>query len=83
MAALVAGSVAVADDGAVTFTPADPADSVAGAIFTAELEAGDEYTVDNGGEVPANADRVALLRWSAKRSTKVAGKLVAYLNANL
>lgn len=83
MASLVAGMVSVSDEGVVSFTPSDPADSIAGAIFTAEIEASDEYTSENGGTVPANADRVSTLRWYAKRSNKVALKLAAYFNANL
>lgn len=83
MAALVAGSVSVDDAGVASFTPAGPNGSVAEAVYLSEIEATDEYTVANGGVVPADADRVSLLRWYALRSTKVAARLTAYLNANL
>lgn len=83
MAALVAGEVTVSDAGVVSYDPAGAENSVAGAIYSAEIAASDAYTVANGGEVPADADRVPLLRWYAARSTAVAANLVAYLNANL
>lgn len=83
MAALVSGSVVVNDEGVATFTPPDPAGGIAGILYTAELAASDDFTVANGGEVPADADRVKLLQWYATRSTYVAAGLVTYLNANL
>lgn len=83
MAALVHGSVTVNDEGVATFVPPNPADGIAGIIYTAEIAAIDEYTTENGNEVPANADRVATLKWFAKRSNLIAEGLVTYLNANL
>lgn len=83
MASLVAGVVTVSDAGVASFAPADPNDSLAGRLYVAELEASDEYTAENGGTVPVDADRVKLLRWYAKRSNKVAASWAAYLNANL
>lgn len=82
MAALVSGSVTVNDDGVPTFVPS-ASGGIAGILYTAELAASDAFTIANGGDVPADADRVKLLQWYATRSTYVAAGLVIYLNANL
>lgn len=77
---LVAGSVVVDETGQATI---DPPSCLAGDIYLAELEASDEYTVLNGGTVPPDDQRVKLLQWYAKRSTKMAVRLATYINANV
>lgn len=83
MASLVAGTVVVDEEGAVSFSPSDPADSYAGASFVGSLAAIDAFIVANGGEVPPAAERVKLLQWLATDATLRAAPIVAYLNANL
>jgi hypothetical protein len=83
MALLVAGVVTVDDSGVVSYAPADPDDSYAGALFRAEVEAVDAFTVASSGVVPADSERVPLLRYYATRSNAVALRVTTYLNATL
>ncbi len=76
---LIAGTVTIADDGVATYD----IDTLSGRIYEAEIEAADEYTEANGGTVPPDAERVALLRWYALRSTKIAAKVAPYINNNI
>ena len=77
---LVAGSVIVDETGEATI---DPSPCLAGEIYLAKLKASDEYTVLNGGTVAPDDQRVKLLQWYAKRSTKIAVQLATYINANV
>lgn len=83
MASLVAGVVAVADDGAASFTPPDPADSIAGALYLGAVEGGDAFSTAKGVDPPADADRVDVLRYYAEVANAQAARLAAYLNAAL
>ena len=83
MASLVAGVVSVDDDGVVSFVPPGATNSIAGAIYTGEIEALDEYTTEQGGTVLPDNERVAALRYYAKRTNKTSARLATYLNANL
>ena len=77
MASLVAGVVTVSDMGLASFAPADPNDSLAGRLYAAELEASDEYTGENDGTVPADADRVPT---TGQASLGQAARQTAFLN---
>lgn len=81
MGTLTAGEVTVSDDGAASFDPADPNDSLAGRGYVAEVAFLDLFTTDNGGTVPPDADRVPLLRYHAGRWTALAATLVPFINA--
>lgn len=80
MGVLVAGEVTIAEDGTASFDPPDPEDSLAGQLYLAEIEATDEYALEEGVEAPPDAERVKLLRWYAKRSNKVAARLAPLIN---
>jgi len=83
VALLVAGEVAVADDGGATFTPPDPAGSIAAALYLGAVEGGDAFSALKGVDPPADADRVDVLRYYALVANAQAARLTAYLNAAL
>lgn len=83
MATLDAGTVTIADDGTASFTPADPADSIAGALYLGAVEGGDAFSALKGVAPPADKDRVDVLRYFALVANAQAARLTAYLNAAL
>lgn len=80
MAAIVPGTVTVADDGSVTFNPSGAGNSLAGCYYQSEIETVDAFTVANGGTVLPDAERVELLRYYALLATNRAARVATYLN---
>jgi len=83
MAAIVPGTVTIADDGSVTYSPAGAGNSLAGCYYLAEIEAIDAFTVSKDKEVPPDNERVDTLRYYALLATNRAAKVAAYLNSVL
>lgn len=80
MAAIVPGTVTIADDGSVTYDPAGAGNSLAGCYYVSEIETVDAFTVANGGEVLPDDERVQLLRYYALLATNRAARVSDYLN---